>query len=53
MHLSKPVEVTQLIAGIANLAGMLSNPVRLKAVESFNLGGQRSEAQRDSAVETA
>ncbi|MEG5137197.1 MULTISPECIES: hybrid sensor histidine kinase/response regulator [unclassified Microcoleus] len=53
MHLSKPVEVTKLIAGIANLAGILSNPVGLKAVESFNLKGQRSEAQRDSAVETA
>jgi CheY-like chemotaxis protein len=26
MHLSKPVEVTQLIAGIANLAGMLVDP---------------------------
>ena len=26
MHLSKPVEVSQLIAGIANLAGMLVNP---------------------------
>jgi len=26
MHLSKPVEVTQLIAGIANLAGMLVHP---------------------------
>lgn len=26
MHLSKPVEVTQLIAGIANLAGMLADP---------------------------
>ncbi|MEG5059779.1 response regulator [Microcoleus sp. A2-C5] len=53
MHLSKPVEVTKLIAGIANVAGILSNPVGLKAVESFNLKGQRSEAQRDSAVETA
>jgi len=26
MHLSKPVEVTLLIAGIANLAGMLADP---------------------------
>lgn len=26
MHLSKPVEVTKLIAGIANLAGILENP---------------------------
>ncbi|MEG4397309.1 response regulator [Microcoleus sp. BROC3] len=26
MHLSKPVEITQLIAGIANLTGMLGNP---------------------------
>ena len=40
MHLSKPVEVTQLIAGIANLAGMLRNPVRLKALESINLGSR-------------
>ena len=53
MHLSKPVEVTKLIAGIANLAGILRNPVGLKAVESLNLKGQRSDAQRDSAVETA
>ncbi|MEG4866654.1 MULTISPECIES: hybrid sensor histidine kinase/response regulator [unclassified Microcoleus] len=53
MHLSKPVEVTKLIAGIANLAGILRNPVGLKAVASFNLKGHRSDAQRDSAVETA
>jgi len=53
MHLSKPVEVTQLIAGIANLAGMLRNPVRLKAVESINLGGESSDIPKDSAVETA
>ncbi|MBE9187747.1 response regulator [Microcoleus sp. LEGE 07076] len=53
MHLSKPVQVTELIAGIANLAGILINPLRLKTVESFNLGGERSEAPRDSAVETA
>ncbi|MEG4317554.1 MULTISPECIES: response regulator [unclassified Microcoleus] len=53
MHLSKPVEVAQLIAGIANLAGMLRNPVRLKALESINLGGESPEARRDSAVETA
>ena len=53
MHLSKPVEVTKLIAGIANLAGILRNPVGLQAVESVNLKGHRSEAQRDSAVETA
>jgi len=53
MHLSKPVEVTKLIAGIANLAGILRNPVGLKAVESLNLKGPRSDAQRDSAVETA
>ena len=26
MHFSKPVEVTELIAGIANLAGMVGNP---------------------------
>ncbi|MEG4395042.1 response regulator [Microcoleus sp. BROC3] len=47
MHLCKPVEITQLIAGVANLAGIIRNPVRLKPVESFNL------APRDSAVETA
>ncbi|WP_293250447.1 MULTISPECIES: hybrid sensor histidine kinase/response regulator [unclassified Microcoleus] len=52
MHLSKPVEVSQLIAGITNLAGMLRNPVRLKAVEPIKLGGQSSEARPDSAVET-
>ncbi len=34
MHLSKPVEVTQLIAGIANLAGMLRNPVRNPTLKS-------------------
>ncbi|PSB40740.1 hybrid sensor histidine kinase/response regulator, partial [filamentous cyanobacterium Phorm 6] len=49
MHLSKPVEVTKLIAGIVNLAGILRNPVGLKAVASFNLKGHRSDAQRDSA----
>jgi PAS domain S-box-containing protein len=38
MHLSKPVEVAELIAGIANLAGMLRNPVSPKALESINLG---------------
>ncbi|WP_373536091.1 response regulator [Microcoleus sp.] len=53
MHLSKPVEVTKLIAGIANLTGILRNSVGLKAVASFNLKGHRSDAQRDSAVETA
>ncbi|MEG4571480.1 response regulator [Microcoleus sp. N3A4] len=26
MHLSKPVEITQLIAGVANLAGIIRNP---------------------------
>lgn len=35
MHLSKPVEVSELIAGIANLAGMLGNPdPRDSAVET-------------------
>ncbi len=47
MHLSKPVDLNKLIAAIANLTGMLGNPVRLKPVESLNL------APRDSAVETA
>ncbi|MBE9092752.1 response regulator [Tychonema sp. LEGE 07203] len=37
MHLSKPVEVTELIAGIATLTGILRNPARLKTVESLNL----------------
>ncbi|MDP8932598.1 MAG: response regulator, partial [Cyanobacteriota bacterium] len=41
MHFSKPVEVSKLIAGIANLAGMLGNPEQTdSAVETAFLATQ-------------